>query len=161
MMHRGNKLNQGILVFILGLVLIVWQCYYVMDWRPALQLLSYPTLASHRANASDNAQVATANSSSLDSPKKYELTDVEHQNASYGDEEVPFKKILFWNEAYGTKNFIIGLGKNVFREAGCPVWQCESSDDRRNVSTVYILILQTSDPTKLFSSTLTSCYVGS
>jgi len=50
---------------------------------------------------------------------------------SYKNEDnIPRKKILFWNDAYGGKTFDIGLGKNVFREAGCPVWQCETTDNR-------------------------------
>ena len=50
-------------------------------------------------------------------------------------QDLTVKRLLFWNEAYGTKNFDIGLGKDVFRKAGCPVWQCESSDDRTNPET--------------------------
>ena len=41
-----------------------------------------------------------------------------------------WKKILFWNEAYGNKNYGIGIGKDVFRRASCPVWQCETTDNR-------------------------------
>lgn len=46
------------------------------------------------------------------------------------EDDFPRKRILFWNEAYGAKNYDIGLGRDVFRQAGCPVWQCETSDDR-------------------------------
>ena len=47
------------------------------------------------------------------------------------DDDKQFKKILFWNEAYGGKTYDIGLGRDVFRQAGCPVWQCSSTDDRK------------------------------
>ena len=43
------------------------------------------------------------------------------------------KKILFWNEAYGAKTYDIGLGKDVFRRAGCPVWSCETTDNRSSL----------------------------
>jgi hypothetical protein len=46
-------------------------------------------------------------------------------------EQQQFKKILFWNEAYGGKSYDIGVGRDVFRRAGCSVWQCESTDDRK------------------------------
>jgi len=42
----------------------------------------------------------------------------------------PFKKILFWNEAYNGY-YDIGVGRDVFRQAGCPVWQCSSTNDRQ------------------------------
>ena len=41
-----------------------------------------------------------------------------------------FKKILFWNEAYGGKSYDIGIGSNVFRNANCSVWKCSTSDNR-------------------------------
>lgn len=46
---------------------------------------------------------------------------------------VDVKKILFWNEAYGSKNYEIGIGSDVFQKAGCPTWQCETTDIRDNV----------------------------
>ena len=41
-----------------------------------------------------------------------------------------FKKILYWNEAYGAKWYDIGVGSNVFRNANCSVWKCSTSDIR-------------------------------
>lgn len=43
------------------------------------------------------------------------------------------KKILFWNEAYGSKSYDIGIGSDVFRKAGCRTWQCETTDNRDGV----------------------------
>lgn len=36
-------------------------------------------------------------------------------------------------QAYGSKNYGVGFGSDALRKAGCPVWQCETSDDRRDV----------------------------
>jgi alpha-1,3-fucosyltransferase len=45
--------------------------------------------------------------------------------------DIQWKKILFWNEAYdGNKNFDIGIGKDMFLKAKCPVWQCETTSNR-------------------------------
>jgi hypothetical protein len=41
-----------------------------------------------------------------------------------------YKKILFWNEAYGGKTYDIGIGSDVFLRAGCPVWKCTTTDNR-------------------------------
>ncbi|KAF2360504.1 Fucosyltransferase N-terminal [Trinorchestia longiramus] len=34
------------------------------------------------------------------------------------------KKILYWNEFYGSKDFDFGIGQEPFRSAGCPVSSC-------------------------------------
>lgn len=34
-------------------------------------------------------------------------------------------------QAYGSKDYGVGLGPDALRKSGCPVWQCETSDDRR------------------------------
>ena len=39
------------------------------------------------------------------------------------DDTSKYKKILFWNEAYGGKTYDIGIGSDVFHQAGCPVWK--------------------------------------
>lgn len=50
-----------------------------------------------------------------------------------------YKKILYWNSAIslplGSKNnnFGLGVGRDRFKSAGCPVWQCETSEDRSNL----------------------------
>lgn len=62
----------------------------------------------------------------------YQIMESYRKDSYPVSEDRPAKRLLFWNEAYGTKNFDIGLGKDVFRKAGCPVWQCESSDNRSN-----------------------------
>lgn len=50
----------------------------------------------------------------------------------------PFKKILYWDKTYSVlfnnENYGLGVGRDVYRKAGCPVWQCETSEDRSNLS---------------------------
>ena len=51
----------------------------------------------------------------------------------------PYKKILYWNKAdtlplgRENSNFGLGVGSDRFKSAGCPVWQCETSEDRSNL----------------------------
>ncbi|KAA0189923.1 hypothetical protein HAZT_HAZT001146 [Hyalella azteca] len=42
-----------------------------------------------------------------------------------------FKKILYWNEVFGAKDFWLGLGQEPFIEAGCRVTECYATHDRR------------------------------
>lgn len=52
---------------------------------------------------------------------------------------VPYKKILYWNSAVTlpitkrNNNFGMGVGRDQYKLAGCPVWQCETSEDRTNL----------------------------
>lgn len=43
--------------------------------------------------------------------------------------------LAFCKVAYGNKNYGVGIGKDALRNAGCPVWQCETSIDRSHVQT--------------------------
>jgi len=61
------------------------------------------------------------------------------QNFYRGKEEIPYKKILYWPPGYPVNKvfpepFGLGVGRDVYQRAGCPVWQCESSLDRSNLS---------------------------
>jgi len=58
----------------------------------------------------------------------------------------PYKKILYWNNA-GTfpitrenSNFGLGVGRDRYEKAGCPVWQCETSEDRTNLLQYDVII---------------------
>ncbi|XP_018019649.1 alpha-(1,3)-fucosyltransferase C isoform X2 [Hyalella azteca] len=42
-----------------------------------------------------------------------------------------FKKILYWNDAYGAEDFWFGLGQEPFIEAGCRVTECYATHDRQ------------------------------
>jgi len=51
----------------------------------------------------------------------------------------PYKKILYWNRSYtlptfkNNSNFGVGVGRDRYKLAGCPVWQCETSENRTDV----------------------------
>ncbi len=51
----------------------------------------------------------------------------------------PYKKILYWNKAYGlssnpkNSNFGVGVGRDRYKIAGCPVWQCETSENKTDL----------------------------
>ena len=47
------------------------------------------------------------------------------------------KKILFWTrDNEGGRTYAVGLGDRGFREAGCPVWQCEVYDREMKNNTI-------------------------
>lgn len=48
----------------------------------------------------------------------------------------PYKKILYWNSfrsLHDNQEFGMGVGRDGYRLAGCPVWQCETSQDRSDL----------------------------
>ncbi len=59
----------------------------------------------------------------------------------------PYKKILYWNKAYTgpdkskNTNFGLGVGHDRYKLAGCPVWQCETSEDRTNLTSYDAIIV--------------------
>ncbi len=55
-------------------------------------------------------------------------------NGTY--EGAPYKKILYWTHGrtLSSMHFGVGVGKDAFQKAGCPVWQCETSMDKSNLS---------------------------
>lgn len=53
---------------------------------------------------------------------------------------IPYKKILFWNDAVTlgdreNRNFGVGVGRDRYKVAGCPVWQCETAQWNSNTMT--------------------------
>ncbi|XP_057371281.1 alpha-(1,3)-fucosyltransferase C-like [Daphnia carinata] len=55
-----------------------------------------------------------------------------YSHNSFGLElmERPVKSILFWNEAYGSKDYGIGFGQQGFRQLNCPITECYTTDNR-------------------------------
>ena len=45
-------------------------------------------------------------------------------------EPTKIKRILFWNEAYGSKDYGIGFGKEGFQQLSCPITNCFTTDNR-------------------------------
>ena len=58
-------------------------------------------------------------------------------DVQYGKfEGVPFKKILYWNtfpSLHNYEEYGMGIGRDGYRQAGCPVWQCETSNNRTDL----------------------------
>ncbi len=52
------------------------------------------------------------------------------QDGDISSKSISMKKILFWTKdnENGREYVIGGLGRDAFRKAGCPVWQCENHD---------------------------------
>ena len=66
----------------------------------------------------------------LFSSEYHQLSKTEQASPKISEKKVKMKKILFWTrDNENSRNYGgIGLGKDGFRRAGCPVWQCESYD---------------------------------
>ena len=59
------------------------------------------------------------------------MTETENYPLFFYDQVNNWKKILFWTEdsSGGARTYAIGgLGADIFRRNGCPVWQCEAYD---------------------------------
>ena len=52
------------------------------------------------------------------------------KNRQKNASESELKYILFWNEAYGTKEYDIGFGRQPFYDNLCPETRCFATDDR-------------------------------
>ncbi len=85
-------------------------------------------------------QMEMSSIDSSSSPKLHQIMAKQYYDVPYGlYEGKPYKKILYWNYAdvlpLGRKNcnFGMGVGRDRFKSAGCPVWQCETSEDRSNL----------------------------
>lgn len=108
---------------LLSLVLTVWQCYYI-NWTQAFKILH--SMHVVRADTSilpqqvESNEWSTNRSSVTDGTKEpkdsielehYELMAQYEQEKLTSLEQVAHKKIVFWNEAYGNKNYGVGIGK--------------------------------------------------
>ena len=51
-----------------------------------------------------------------------------------GCQNLTVKRILFWNEAYGSKDYGIGFGDGGFTELNCPIARCWTTDDRNSMA---------------------------
>ncbi|XP_023326749.1 alpha-(1,3)-fucosyltransferase C [Eurytemora carolleeae] len=75
-----------------------------------------------------------------------------------GKKDLP-KRILFWNDFYGSRNYGFCCGRNPFRKAKCPVWNCQTTKFRNeSLETIDAIVfhqrkLKTDDlPAKRFPS---------
>ena len=150
-------------------LLAVWQCYYI-NWTQAFKIMHSLHIASadkesHRptiatglkeSDRTDGILKVTGDTGSNKDIvpvelEHYELMTQYEREALTSSEQVPYKpykKILFWNEAYGNKNYGVGIGADALKKAGCPVWQCETSDNRTAVEEYDALIFHLRSWTK-------------
>lgn len=89
-------------------------------------------------NDSDRRSVVIADDGTADQKpvELYHLMVKQYDVPHGAYEGVPYKKILYWNQfisLHDNQQFGMGVGRNVYRDAGCPVWQCETSQDRTNL----------------------------
>ena len=61
-----------------------------------------------------------------------DITGVEHEHVgSVGKRRSKLKRILYWNDFYGSKNFGFCCGRGPYLKHNCPNSQCYTSKDRR------------------------------
>lgn len=53
-----------------------------------------------------------------------------YESHDFGARETELKRILFWNEAYGSKDYGVGFGQDRLARLGCPVAGCYTTADR-------------------------------
>ena len=58
-----------------------------------------------------------------------------HNDFGLKNHQLPVKRILFWNDAYGSKDYGIGFGDAAFRELNCPIHKCYTTDNRTLIAT--------------------------
>ncbi len=61
------------------------------------------------------------------------------------DHSLMFKKILFWNSYFSSKDFELGLGRTAFKDAGCRITNCLLTDDRRLLDASDAVIFHAND----------------
>lgn len=57
-----------------------------------------------------------------------------------GKKNLP-KRILFWNDFYGSRNYGFCCGRNPFRKAKCPVWNCQVNRFVQNIIFIRLIRL--------------------
>lgn len=101
---------------------VYYYFYFAVSYPSASQLILSPAakFGNYSLNLLEPYKLMNTYNKSLINQRQQQ-SDLSHQL---------FRKILFWDEAYGGY-YDIGGGRDVFHKAGCPVWQCSSTDDRQ------------------------------
>lgn len=61
----------------------------------------------------------------------YKIMDAySSNNLELNDSQPPLKRILFWNDAYGSRDYGIGVGVEGFQRLNCPVSRCYATANR-------------------------------
>ncbi len=98
------KRHHAILIFS-GCVVVAWQCFYVIDWKPTFNLVLYPDLLEQKLKPQEGIVSRLSSNDSDDNRESSEHYTLMNEYASQvlTDEGAQFKRILFWNEgAYRT-----------------------------------------------------------
>ncbi|XP_057368597.1 alpha-(1,3)-fucosyltransferase C-like [Daphnia carinata] len=103
-------------LIVMGFSFFVWQFYLQQSTKSVIEFPQHPT----------TKELTTA--------ERYQLLD-KYMAETLVEENPPFKRIVFWNEAYGNKEYGVGFGREALRKHGCPVWQCETTDNRTDAHT--------------------------
>uniref|UniRef100_A0A2P2HYD0 Fucosyltransferase n=2 Tax=Hirondellea gigas TaxID=1518452 RepID=A0A2P2HYD0_9CRUS len=130
-----------------GLILyyVVWtNLSQVIQFRPAIhdphrhqqqdqQNKPHPTHRFHK-EARDRPQLYSFNHERRQQgnnlPERgHDLPD-QQEHMNYSSAHKHLKKILFWNDAYGDKNFFFGSGQEPFLKANCRVNSCYATGNR-------------------------------
>lgn len=92
------KRHHAILIFS-GCLVVAWQCFYVIDWKPTFNLVLYPDLLEQKQKPQEGIPRLSSNDSNDkgESSEHYALMK-EYANQGLTDEGAQFKRILFWNE---------------------------------------------------------------
>ena len=125
-MCKVHHLRQGVLILV-TFVLFAWECC-----QPRQGALIESRKQTNCIDKQEYRQLYGPISTQYpltQISQRYQLIKNNAHN-KLSDIDPLFKKILFWNEAYGSKNYGVGHGHDALRKYGCPVWQCETTDNR-------------------------------
>ncbi|KZS14617.1 putative Alpha--fucosyltransferase C [Daphnia magna] len=113
MLDKNRKI---VCLILMGFLLVVLQFYLQQSTDPATEFTRHPSAL--QSSTSERYPLL----------KKFTTENLVEKNP-------PFKRIVFWNEAYGSKEYGVGFGRDALRKFGCPVWQCETTDNRTDILT--------------------------
>lgn len=111
----------------------------LMIWVNEILFLSHINYFKATSNTLNHSESISKESADNDknsrSPELYEIMAKQYDVPNGTYEGTPYKKILYWNHGkkIGPLHHDIGVGRNAFKTAGCPVWQCETSLDTDNM----------------------------
>ncbi len=137
-METRKSIKEWVCLMFLGLAsytaLVIWinQQYFIRN------------LIQNQHDDDDNVKSNKNKEPPLPEVELYEIMTKQYDVPNGTYEGVPFKKILYWNEGVTLSGLYygIGVGRDVFKEAGCPVWQCETSLNKTNLSQYDALIFR-------------------
>lgn len=143
--RKLNRINRDYQVGILALVLVAlisllilwtWRLFGEKQFLPSASFINNRIKFEHHSQLEvHHMQMALSTSSSQ---KLHEIMFKQYNVQSSLHEGKPYKKILYWTDyafiSAFPEPFGLGVGRDVYQKAECPVWQCETSLDLSNLS---------------------------